>query len=138
MGYRTTIPLILLFCSLTGPVWASESGCTSEDSPAEKAQGEGLKAYVDPDTGELLSSPPKGEPLEAPAAAAQATAPAEIQQQVLPDGSVVADIGDRFVTELRVEIVNGKAVTCHRSAATTLQPDPMAASQTDKMPDDGR
>ena len=138
MRDRVIISLTVLLFALTAPVWASESGCTSAPPSDKKASGEGLRVYVDPETGELLSEPPPGEQLEDPAEISQAPEPAEIRQEVRPDGSVVADIGDRFITELRVEIVDGKAVTCHRSAAKPQSPDAEAGSQDEKTIDDGR
>jgi len=115
MGYRIIIPLISMIFTLAAPVWASGSGCTQENPSDSSVPAEGLRAYVDPNTGKLLSAPPPGEPLEAPAGPSQVPEPGEIVQVTRPDGSVVADIGDRFITELRVEIVDGKLVTCHRS-----------------------
>ena len=115
MRSRVIIPLIVLYFVLAAPVLASESGCTPVPPPDEKTSHESLKVYVDPETGELLSAPPPGEQLEAAAKLSQSRDPGEIQQEARPDGSVVADIGERFITELRVEIVDGKAVTCHRS-----------------------
>lgn len=139
MRDRVIISLTVLLIALTAPVWASESGCTSEPPPSDKkASGEGLKIYVDPETGELLSEPPPGEQLEAPAEISQAPEPGELRQEVRPDGSVVADIGDRFITELRVEIVDGKAVTCHRSTEKPQPSDTEAGSQVEKALDDGR
>ena len=138
MGYRIIIPLITLVFTLAGPVWASESGCTQTISSDSKAPTEGLKVYVDPKTGELLSAPPPGESLEASAVTSQAPEQGEILQQVQPDGSVVADIGDRFITELRVEIVDGKVVTCHRSAENSQQFEAETDNLAEELPDDGR
>jgi hypothetical protein len=138
MRDRVIISLTVLLFALTAPVWASESGCKSAPPPDKKASGEGLRIYVDPETGELLSEPPPGEQLEAPAEISQAPERGEIRQEVRPDGSVVADIGDRFITELRVEIVDGKVVTCHRSAEKPQPPDAEAGNQDEKTIDDGR
>lgn len=137
MVYRTAILITALFFTLMETGWAAETGCSGENPSNGETPGAGQKVYVDPDTGELLSGPPNGEQFEASSEATQAPAPIEIQQEVRPDGSVVADIGDRFITELRVEIVDGKAVTCHRSAAKTPHPAPEAASQAEETPDDG-
>jgi hypothetical protein len=138
MGYRIIISLVTLFFALTGPAWASESDCTDVIQLGENAPGEGLRAYVDPKTGELLSGPPPGEQMEESVGIGQAPRLDEIRQEVRPDGSVVADIGDRFITELRVEIVDGKAVTCHRSATKSQSPDTDAGNQVEKTLDDGR
>ena len=126
MRNRVIIPLIALLFALAAPGWASESGCTGVTPSAEKASGEGRKVYVDPETGELLSEPPPGEQLEPPV---QPPVSGEIHQEVQADGSVVADIGDRFVTTLRIEIVDGKAVTCHRSP---VEPQP-SSTETDSQ-----
>ncbi len=134
---RAFIPLIALLFALAAPGWASDSGCTGETPPEGKASGGGLRVHVDPETGELLSEPPPGAQLEEPAEISQAREPGEIRQEVRPDGSVVADIGDRFITELRVEIVDGKTVTCHRSAAKPQPPDTETDSQVEKTLDDG-
>ncbi len=134
MRDRVVIPLVALLYALAAPGWASESGCTGESLSAETASGEGQRAYVDPETGELLSEPPPGEQLEPPV---QPLVSGEILQEVQPDGSVVADIGDRFITTLRVEIVDGKAVTCHRSAVKPQSPVTENGSQVEKTLDDG-
>jgi hypothetical protein len=88
------------------------AGERAGETPADAAAG--LKAYVDPATGELLDRPPPGEPPAAPPEP-PAAAP-EIPVHVRPDGTVVADISDRFMNDLRVEIIDGKVVTCHRVA----------------------
>jgi hypothetical protein len=128
------MPLIALLFALAAPVWASESGCTGVTPSAGVPSGEGQIAYVDPETGELLSEPPAGEQLEPPV---QPPVSGEIRQEVLPDGSVVAYLGDRFMTTLRVEIVDGKVVTCHRSAVEAQPPGTAADSQVEKTFDDG-
>jgi len=138
MGYRIIIPLVTLIITLTGPVWPSESGCTQANPSESKAPAEGLRVFVDPNTGELLSSPPPGEQLEPAAVTSQAAEQGEILQQVRPDGSVVADIGDRFITELRVEIVDGKVVTCHRSAEDSQQFEAETDNHAEEPLDDGR
>ncbi len=133
MRDRVIIPLIALLFVLAAPGWASESGCTGVTPSAENASGEGRKVYVDPETGELLSEPPPGEQLEP---SVQPPVSGEIRQEVQPDGSVVADIGDRFITTLQVEIVDGKAVTCHRPALEPQPPDTATDSQVEKTLDD--
>ncbi len=55
MRDRVIITLITLLLTLAAPVWASESGCTSAPPSGGKASGEGLRAYVDPVSGKLLS-----------------------------------------------------------------------------------
>jgi len=135
--YRTAILCTVLFFTLMETGWSSETGCSGENSSHGETPGAGQKVYVDPDTGELLSGPPASEQPEASSQVTQAPPPTEIQQEVRPDGTVVADIGDRFITELRVEIVDGKAVTCHRPAAETQPSDPETPIQADETPDDG-
>jgi hypothetical protein len=119
------------------------AGETAQASPPDPAAGEragetpadaaaGLKAYVDPATGELIDRPPAGEPPAAPAEP-PATAP-EIPVQVRPDGTVVADISDRFMNDVRVEIIDGKVVTCHRAApaaGATQREEPRQAAPED-------
>ena len=77
--------------------------------------------------------PPAGEELQSITPLAP-----PIQQIQRADGTVVADIGDRFMTEVRVEVIDGKVVTCH------VPVDPAAAAQdaeeqsTDASNDDSR
>ncbi|MEJ8569363.1 hypothetical protein [Elongatibacter sediminis] len=52
------------------------------------------------------------------------TAPIVVTRR--PDGVVVADIGNRFMSETRVEIVDGEIITCHR-AVTPADPPARAA-----------
>ena len=133
MRNRVIIPQIALLIALAAPGWASESGCKDVTPSAEKASGEGRTVYIDPETGELLSEPPPGEQLEPPV---RPQVSGEILQEVQSDGSVVADIGDRFTTTLQVEIVDGKAVTCHRSAVEPQPPDTTTDSQVENTLDD--
>jgi hypothetical protein len=41
-------------------------------------------------------------------------APDALVTETLPDGTVVADPGDRLRARLVAEVVDGKLVTCHR------------------------
>lgn len=113
----TTIQLfsLALLTLATSQIFAS--GCTQPDeatpSPATQPSA-GMRAYVDPETGELTDSPPPGEQLDPDQVVDTGPDRPEIEQVVQPDGSVTADIGDRFMTELRVEVVDGEVVTCHR------------------------
>ena len=102
-------------------VLASDSGCGPDAGKAEShepAQAEeapaGQTIYVDPVTGELTDPPVPA----APADAGQVQGPQPPEPDLnfvrLPDGTVGAEVGDRFVTELRIEVVDGKVVTCHR------------------------
>jgi len=103
-------------------------GCTPEttETPADRAPG--LRAYVDPQTGELTEKPPSDRSgastqQQTPRTAAQAAAPEPFVEVIRPDGSVAIDIGDRFLMELHAEVVNGKVVLCHRPADPALSND---------------
>jgi hypothetical protein len=54
---------------------------------------QGMRAYIDPNTGEFVSEPPPGTEIaeEVPIGADEA-----IEEIKLPDGSVVVNVGDRF------------------------------------------
>jgi hypothetical protein len=81
-----------------------------------------VKAYVDPDTGELISTPPPGQaqPPEPPAS----TEEPEYRTETLPDGTVRLDLSERPPEELHAEVVNGRTVVCHRPAAEPSTVDP--------------
>lgn len=70
--------------------------------------------YVDPETGELLPGPPAAEALPEATLIERAARP--VVQEVRPDGTVVADIDERFDVAVHAEIVDGELVTCHRPA----------------------
>ncbi len=83
-------------------------------SPAANAQSPnaGMRAYIDPDTGELLEQPPKGvEPLVTPSA----VLPEPVQMEVPgPAGGVMVDVQGRFQTPLEATIgPDGKPVVRH-------------------------
>ncbi|MGH9365715.1 MAG: hypothetical protein ACRD1B_10705 [Thermoanaerobaculia bacterium] len=84
-------------------------------SPAVNAQSPsaGMKAYIDPDTGEFLEQPPKGaEPLVTPSAVLPEPVPVEAPG---PAGGVKVDVGGRFQTPLEATIgPDGKSVVRHR------------------------
>lgn len=92
-----------------------------EESILRPVEG-GLRAYVDPETGELLDGPPPGQRVESgdtPATAGQAQRAGEPNEKglkvtVAPNGMRVIELGDRFLTELHAEMIDGKLVTCHR------------------------
>ena len=110
--------LVVLGLSLS--LDAADSGCQQPSEAGIHAPG--LKAYVDPLTGELISEPPAS---SSPDEGLSAPRPADyppVEEQVRPDGTVVADVGDRFITQLRAEVIDGQLVTCHRSPAATLPP----------------
>jgi hypothetical protein len=97
---------------------AEPEGCSEQRVPPAKSPAtaspptEALKAYVDPETGELLSEPPQGEP-EAPDSAASAPEEPQYEAETRPDGTVVLDLSERPLEELRAEVVDGKIVSCH-------------------------
>jgi len=128
---RSTLISLVLYCLLEGSAVASDSGC-SDDTTSPLA-GAGLKVYVDPKTGELLDQPPPGQELPALVGPSRA---APVTQQVRPDGTVVADVGDRFVTELRAEVVDGKVVTCHRPVDESPSTDVAAGNSDQQRPSD--
>lgn len=138
MRDRDFIPLIALAFVLAAPVWAAESGCTGVTPSAGVPSGEGQIAYVDPETGELLSEPPPGAQPVPLIDTSQTPDSGDIRQEVQPDGSVVAYLGDRFMTTLQVEIVDGKVVTCHRSAVEPPSLGTATDPQVEKTLDDGR
>lgn len=127
---RTSFAVILFLCALlaVGPA-AAGSGCT-ETAPSTPqaavpsnvtsppAPSAGLRVHVDPQTGKLLDRPPEGETPE-PLPEQPAAAEDDIPVVVRPDGTVVADIGDRYRTALHAEIVDGELVTCHRPVGET-------------------
>lgn len=100
------------------PVLASEPGCSTHKDMGDSAATDGFDASarqvvsVDPDTGELIASK---RPPNAPPVKQRDTGP--VQTRELPDGTVIAEVGDRFRAHLVAEIVDGKLVTCHREPA---------------------
>ena len=138
MRDRVFIPLIALLFALVAPGWASESGCTGVTPSDGKWSGGGLKVHVDPKTGELLGEPLPGDELQAPVVSGQIRDPGKLRQEVRPDGAVIVHAGDFFMTELRVEIMDGKVVTCHRSAAEPQSPEPGSENYIENTSDNGR
>lgn len=121
-----------------GTLWAS--GCTAESagipaSSEEETAGTGQTVFVDPATGKLIDRPEPepvpGKPGTADRVQDASSTEPEVPMVELPDGTVRADIGDRFVTELRVEIVDGQVVTCHRP----VSPGAERIEPTGKEPD---
>lgn len=120
MHLRLTISIGVWMALAPWAVFASGSGCgaAEDDAQFQMQAGDetpaGQTIYVDPITGELTDPP---EP-ETPADADQVQEPQlpepDLNVVRLPDGTVQAEVGDRFVTELRIEVVDGKPVTCHR------------------------
>ena len=135
---NTSNCLIALLMTILAPGPAFASGC-SDGSEAETTgaveTAPGLRVFVDPKTGEITDVPPPGETLESPAPKNGVDGYPEIQQHVRPDGSVVADIGDRFITQLRVEVVDGKVVTCHRQVSDPRKADSKESGDPDLVKD---
>jgi len=91
-----------------GAAAASDPGCSDDVASGDRVGQSHQVVVVDPDTGELLDRPlPAGvEPMP--------DAPDALVTETLPDGTVVADPGDRLRARLVAEVVDGKLVTCHR------------------------
>lgn len=109
----------LFSAAVSGSASAESSGCAD---PAEATSaGSDVRAYIDPDTGELISGPPPGqaEPPDSPS-----TAPVEPQYEpeVRPDGTVVLDLSGRRAEELHAEEVDGNTVLCHRPGSVPQAP----------------
>jgi hypothetical protein len=124
MKIFSPIGLAVVFIAITLPESAvGDSGCADALTPSRNP-GE-LRAFVDPDTGELVTSAPAGEALDAPERQAGPEDYADVRFESRTSGEVAADVGNRFHRELRVEIVDGQAVTCHvalnRDSAQTGQ-----------------
>lgn len=124
---------VLLFAVALLAAWpaagraAEPEGCSERGVPpatsaaASSAPTQGLKAYVDPETGELLSEPPPGEP-EAPDSASTAPEEPEYETETRPNGTRVLDLSKRPPEELQAEVVDGKAVFCHRPGSVPSEP----------------
>jgi hypothetical protein len=80
------------------------------DTPEQQ----GLKVFIDPDTGELISKPATAQPADAPAKVADQP---ELPVEVRPDGTLVLDLRENPVNELRVEKVDGKLIECHHEVS---------------------
>ena len=112
-----------------------ETGACSEQpsqvtAGTDSAGQQGLKVFIDPDTGELISEPAATQPAEAPAKVADQP---ELPVEVRPDGTLVLDLTDNPVNELRVEKVDGKLIDCHREVSA--QPGKNDAGQHDSGTD---
>jgi len=116
--------LLLLTGFLIASVDAVGS-CLSQDHDNVAEQGAassqpaqaGRKAYIDPQTGELTSSPPLTS--KKPKAAITPNlqkARQDVPMVTHPDGEVSADIRGLFMSTLEAEIVDGKLVTCHKKS----------------------
>jgi hypothetical protein len=107
--------LAVLLLLLPDSARTQTGGCSEQSRPetagTDSPEQPGLKAFIDPDTGELISEPVDMQPAEAPA---QAAAQPELPVEERPDGTLVLDLTENPVNELRVEKVAGKLVECHR------------------------
>lgn len=119
-GWQGLCVVAVLGLSLALSLEAADSACQQPSDAASDAPG--LKAHVDPLTGELISEAPLSSGPDAGLRAPQPTDYPPVVEQVRPDGTVVADVGDRFMTQLRAEVIDGQLVTCHRSPAAALPP----------------
>ena len=90
---------------------AEQDIALSQPAPA------GRKAYIDPETGKLTSTPPPTS-IRPPAAVISDLQKArqDVPMVTHPDGEVSADISGLFMTTLEAEIVDGKLVTCHKKS----------------------
>ena len=97
---------------------SATGGCSEPTSavPAgtEAPEQQGLKVFIDPVTGELISEPAAIQPAQAPAKVADQP---ELPVEVRPDGTLVLDLTANPVNELRVEKVDGKLIECHHEVS---------------------
>jgi hypothetical protein len=113
---------------LPGSARTQTGGCSEQSRPliagTDSPEQQGLKVFIDPATGELISEPVDEHPAEAPAKTA---AQPELPVEERPDGTLVLDLTENPVNELRVEKVDGKLVECHREVGAN--PEESAARQ---------
>lgn len=123
--------LLFLFPDTARP---DAGACSEQPSPVtagtDSARQQGLKVFIDPETGELISEPAASEPAQARAKVADQP---ELPVEVRPDGTLVLDLTDNPVNELRVEKVDGKLIDCHREVST--QPGENDTSQHESVTD---
>lgn len=138
---RPEVPVVFLaMCLILPPAGhAAQFGCSNDAAdghvPAESVPPTqaGQRVYIDPQTGELLDEPPPGavtQPADTPAAEPV------IPVYRRPDGTVVADIGRNFMHETRIEVVDGKAVTCHRNPKSAVAPSAATPEPPENAVDD--
>jgi len=116
-----TLLIALLLCMHPGSA-RSATGACSEPTPAapvgsQSAEQEGLKVFIDPDTGELISAPAATDGTQPAEAPAKAPDQPELPVEVRPDGTLVLDLSENPVNELRVEKVDGKLIECHHEVS---------------------
>jgi len=114
----TTCALAILLFLLPDTARPEAGACSEQPAPvtagSEPTEQQGLKVFIDPDTGELVSAPVATQPAEAPAKVADQP---ELPVQVRPDGTLVLDLSENPVNELRVEKVDGKLIECHQEVS---------------------
>jgi len=113
---------LALLLSTSSGVFAQPPGCDQSAPGSAPANSEptaetdspsvaGLRAFIDPQTGELVSVPPPGSVPETAATAAQDRP--ELVEEVLPDGTVIVRLDDRFQHPLQAELQGDELITCH-------------------------
>lgn len=136
----TTLTLLLASVVWSANSHGQEAGCREPaQAPSETEDSSaGLRAYIDPVTGELTDPPPDSLPPGNVTAGDSANAPNVFPESVSPDGTVSIDLGDRFITPLHAEVIDGKIVTCHRPAPETEQTDSETEFNSDGVSDEKR
>jgi len=108
--------------STADPSASNGNSVTADNSnPAlNSSTANSLQAFIDPQTGELVSEPPGGRPTlpDAPAAASRP----ELTEELRPDGSAIMRMDDQFMTPLQAEVIDQKLVVCHGEEAQHEQP----------------
>lgn len=149
---RMPVKAALSICFLLAPIGAQAGSaglrlCSDVvlPVPAETVVAGGLRAYVDPDTGELLEGPSPGQDVsskdsmsEAPRTQSSTASDDEFEITVAADGTQVIKVGDRFMTELHAELVDGEVVTCHRlpPGMRVVSPATTTGNGREAVPDD--
>ena len=109
--------ITVVFAGFSSISFAAEGGCSTPAEASESASFQaGQVVSVDPETGQLVRRA-RPENYREPQ---RDTRPVEIRE--LPDGTVTADVGDRFRAHLVAEIVDGKLVTCHQASQDHSDP----------------
>jgi len=119
--HLVTIGLVagLLSAAVSFSAFAESSGCG--ESAETTSAGNEVKAYIDPDTGELVSGPPPGQ-VESPDGASAVPDDPAYATEVRPDGTVALDLSGRPAEELHAEEADGNTVLCHRPGSVPQAP----------------
>ena len=127
-GQVTVCAVAVLLFLLPDTAHSETGGCSEQPPPVtagtDSPEQQGLKVFIDPDTGELITEPAAAQPAQAPAKAVDQP---ELPVEVRPDGTLVLDLTENPVNELRVEKVDGKLIECHHEVSA--QPGENNASQ---------